>query len=58
MNIDREYLKGLLESMRQQEEAGLKQWQQAHGAIIVLEALLARLDEAPPADAPPTESEG
>ncbi len=58
MNIDREYLEGLLKSLRQQEADGIAKAQQARGAVIVTEALLARLDEAAPSDAPPTESKG
>lgn len=53
--IDKEYLTDLLADLKRQEQEGVTQAHRAHGAIMVTEALLKRLDTPallPRADVP------
>lgn len=43
--IDADYLKGLIDSLKQQEAEGIAKMHQARGAIQVAEALLAKVGE-------------
>jgi hypothetical protein len=48
MQITREYVEATLANVRQQEAEARTLAERAHGAVLLCEALLARLDEAKP----------